>query len=95
MAPNWIVQLPGHHYDGAEPDGFMARDEVGSYLERYATGFQAPVREGVDVTSIRRDPGGRFVLRRRPDGSQRERSSSAPGRARQARASGAARSSPF
>jgi putative flavoprotein involved in K+ transport len=61
MAPNWIVQLPGHPYDGDDSDGFMARDEVVAYLERYAAGFQAPVREGVDVTAIQRDDGG-FLL---------------------------------
>ena len=38
----------GHHYDGDDPDGFMLRDEIVAYLERYADGFEAPVREGVD-----------------------------------------------
>ena len=28
VTPNWSVQLPGHHYDGDDPDGFMPRDEV-------------------------------------------------------------------
>src|SRR5262245_7067872 len=36
VTPNWSVRLPGHHYDGSEPDGFMARDEIVSYIERYA-----------------------------------------------------------
>ncbi len=62
MAPNWTFQLPGHPYDGEDPDAFMARDEVVAELERYAAEFQAPVREGVDVTSIERDPRGGFVL---------------------------------
>ena len=26
--PNWSVQLPGHPYDGDDPDGFMPRDEI-------------------------------------------------------------------
>jgi putative flavoprotein involved in K+ transport len=55
VTPNWSVQLPGHRYDGQDPDGFLPRDEVVAFLERYATGFQAPVREGVEVTSV--DPG--------------------------------------
>jgi putative flavoprotein involved in K+ transport len=63
MAPNWTLQLPGLHYDGDEPDAFMARDDVVAYLERYAAAFDAPAREGVDVTSIERDPDGRFLLR--------------------------------
>src|SRR3954469_19376888 len=62
VTPNWTVQLPGHPYDGDDPDGFMPRDEIAAYLERYAGGFQAPVREGLAVTSL--EPGGDegFVL---------------------------------
>jgi putative flavoprotein involved in K+ transport len=62
VTPNWSVQLPGHRYDGDDPDGFMLRDEVVSYLARYAAGFEAPVREGVDVTSLRPGRDGRFIL---------------------------------
>ena len=36
VTPNWFLQLPGHPYDGSHPDGFMPRDEVVPYLERYA-----------------------------------------------------------
>jgi putative flavoprotein involved in K+ transport len=61
VTPNWSVQLPGHHYDGNDPDGFMLREEVVSYLERYAAGFEAPVREGVEVTSLTR-AGDRFLV---------------------------------
>jgi len=63
VTPNWSVQLPGHPYDRDDPDGFMPRDEVVAYLERYAASCAAPVRDGVDVSSIR--PGGAdggFVL---------------------------------
>ena len=28
VTPNWTVQLPGHPYDGDDPDGFMPRDEI-------------------------------------------------------------------
>jgi putative flavoprotein involved in K+ transport len=58
VTPNWSVLLPGHPYDGDDPDGFMPRAEIVSYLERYARGFGSPVREGVEVTSLRpRRPG--------------------------------------
>lgn len=62
VTPNWSVQLPGHHYDKQDPDGFMPRDEIVGYLERYAAGFDAPLREGVEVTSIRPLAAGDFAL---------------------------------
>jgi putative flavoprotein involved in K+ transport len=62
VTPNWSVMLPGGHYDGPDPDGYMPRDEIVTFLERYAGGFGAEVREGVDVTSLEPRPGGGFVL---------------------------------
>jgi len=62
VTPNWTVRLPGHPYDGDDPDGFMPRDEIVAYLERYAAGFGAPVREGVEVTSLAVAPAGGFLL---------------------------------
>lgn len=52
VTPNWSVQLPGHPYDGNDPDGFMPRDDIVAYLERYAASAKAPVREGVNVQSV-------------------------------------------
>jgi putative flavoprotein involved in K+ transport len=60
VTPNWSVQLPGRPYDGDDPDGFMPRDELVDYLERYAAG--APVREGVEATSVRPRSDGGFEL---------------------------------
>ena len=62
VTPNWFVQLPGHPYDGDDPDGFMPRDEIVAYLERYAAGFEAPVREGIEVTALRPGDDGRLML---------------------------------
>jgi putative flavoprotein involved in K+ transport len=62
ISPNWSVRLPGHPYDGEDPDGFWTRDEVVVCLERYASAFGAPVRDGVEVMSLRRGSGGGFVL---------------------------------
>jgi putative flavoprotein involved in K+ transport len=62
VTPNWFVQLPGHPYDGDDPDGFMPRDEITRYLERYAAGFEAPVQEGVEVTTLQPGPDGGFLL---------------------------------
>jgi putative flavoprotein involved in K+ transport len=62
VTPNWTLQLPDFPYDGDDPDGFMPRDEVVAYLERYAEAIGAPVREGVDVTAVRPRPGGGLTL---------------------------------
>jgi putative flavoprotein involved in K+ transport len=62
MAPNWTTRLPGFAYDGDDPDGFMGRDELVAYLERYAAAFGAPVRENVAVTALCGRDGGGFVL---------------------------------
>jgi putative flavoprotein involved in K+ transport len=62
MAPNWTVQLPGHPYDGDDPEGFMHRDDVVAHLECYAAGFEAPVREGIEVTLVEPGPDGGFLL---------------------------------
>lgn len=58
VTPNWTVQLPGCDYQGDDPDGFMLRDEVVAYLQRYAASFAAPLRLGVEVTALRRDGAG-------------------------------------
>jgi len=62
VTPNWSVLLPGGQYEGEDPDGFMLRDEFVEYLERYAAGFDAPVRDGVAVTALGPGPEGGFVL---------------------------------
>jgi putative flavoprotein involved in K+ transport len=62
VTPNWSVRLPGHPYDGDDPDGFMPRDEIVAYLERYAAACDVPVHEGVEVTSLRRQRDGEFAL---------------------------------
>ena len=56
--PSWSVQLPGHPYDGPDPDGFLSREGIGAHLTAYATSIAVPVREGVAVTSLRRDTQG-------------------------------------
>jgi putative flavoprotein involved in K+ transport len=62
VTPNWSVRLPGLGYDGDEPDGYMARDELVAYLERYAGAVRAPVREGIAVRAIDRGASGALVL---------------------------------
>jgi len=62
VLPNWTLQLPGGHYKGSDPDGFMPRDNVVSHLAAYANSFVAPVREGVNVSSVYPGDDGRFNL---------------------------------
>jgi putative flavoprotein involved in K+ transport len=62
VTPNWMCCLPGYPYAGDDPDGFMARDEVVTYLEGYAESFNAPVREGVRVTAVEMAPRGYDVV---------------------------------
>ena len=44
--------MPGAEYNGPEPDGFMPRDEVVAYFERYAERFQVPVKYNTRVLSV-------------------------------------------
>ena len=61
VTPNWTMSLPGAPYAGDDPEGFVPRDEIVRYLERYASG--APVREGVGVDSLEPGSEGGFLLR--------------------------------
>jgi putative flavoprotein involved in K+ transport len=62
VTPNWTVQLPEGQYDGDDPDGFLLRDEIVAFLERYAERIGAPVREGVAVEAVERADDGGFVV---------------------------------
>jgi glycine/D-amino acid oxidase-like deaminating enzyme len=60
VTPNWSVMLPGYPYDGADPDGFMPRDEIVAFLKRHAASFSAPVKTAVTVDKV--ETGDRFEL---------------------------------
>ncbi len=62
VTPNWSVRLPGYPYDGDDPDGFMPRDEIVAYLERYAASFGCPVRTGIQVAAVRKDDHSGFEI---------------------------------
>lgn len=49
VTPNWCCKLPGFPYDGDDPDGFMLRDEIVDYIERFAASFDPPYREFIEV----------------------------------------------
>ncbi|MCP3425607.1 NAD(P)/FAD-dependent oxidoreductase [Rothia sp. AR01] len=55
--PAWHDRFPGLEFDGVSPDGFATKDQVADYFARYAEMIGAPIRCGVEVTSVRRLPG--------------------------------------
>ena len=54
LTPNWLSRLPGHRYEGPDPDGYMTMGEVVGFLEGFATVSGASVRTGTEVTAVRR-----------------------------------------
>ena len=58
LTPNWMSRFPGWSYRGADPDGFMTKQEFVAYLEDYANAASLPVITGATVQSVRHVPGG-------------------------------------
>jgi len=54
LTPNWLLRLPGQHYDGPDPDGYMGAAEVAQFIERYAADSPVPIRTRTAVTAVRR-----------------------------------------
>jgi putative flavoprotein involved in K+ transport len=52
LTPNSLARLPGHRYEGADPDGYMTMPEVIAFVARYAASSAAPVRTQTAVTSV-------------------------------------------
>ncbi|XYD08038.1 MSMEG_0569 family flavin-dependent oxidoreductase [Methylobacterium sp. NMS12] len=63
VTPNWQCDLPGHRYDGPDPDGFMRKDEIVAYLRAFVAKVAPPIREGVAVTRVARRDDGLFAVR--------------------------------
>ncbi|MCW0216473.1 MAG: MSMEG_0569 family flavin-dependent oxidoreductase [Pseudonocardia sp.] len=62
VTPNWQCALPGFPYDGGDPDGFMVRDEIVEYLEKFVASFEPPLAEGVRAERLRARTGGTFEI---------------------------------
>ena len=71
LTPNWQARLPGHRYDGSDPDGFMTVAEVIAFVSRFAASISAPVRTRTTVTSVRPSDDGYVVVTDRGDFSCR------------------------
>ena len=54
LTPNWQSRLPGYHYDGSDPDGYMTMREVIDFISRFAVQSTAPVRTHTTVTRVQR-----------------------------------------
>jgi len=52
VTPNWQCRLPGHPYPGGDPDGFMVKEEILGYLDRYVESSAPPLHEGVRVGEV-------------------------------------------
>jgi putative flavoprotein involved in K+ transport len=62
LTPNWQSRLPGLRYEGLEPDGYMTAGEVTEFIEHFAKVSGAPVRAGVNVTSVRQTDDGYHLM---------------------------------
>ena len=65
VTPNWMNRLPGFPYAGDDPDGFITRDEVVSYLEDYVELFNPPIEFNFPVTSIEKKKDYGYLVRGR------------------------------
>ncbi len=52
LTPNWMTRMPGHGYQGDDPDGFATASEVVSFLDAYRQSLAGPVLTGVTVTGV-------------------------------------------
>lgn len=63
VTPNWQCDLPGHPYEGSDPDGFMKRAEIIDYVQGFVAKVKPPIRENVAVTKVARRPEGGFSVK--------------------------------
>ncbi|WP_431875741.1 flavin-containing monooxygenase [Amycolatopsis sacchari] len=55
--PAWHDRFPGLEFGDLAPGDFASKDQIADYFEAYAEKIAAPVRTGVEVTSVRRHRG--------------------------------------
>lgn len=67
VTPSWSLNLPDYPYLG-DPDSFLTREEVVTYLEDFAATYSPNLRLGVRVNSIETAPGGHGYLVQTSDG---------------------------
>jgi putative flavoprotein involved in K+ transport len=62
LTPNRQSRLPGFHYEGPDPDGYMTMGEVIAFIAQYAGLSAAPVRTHTNVGSVTRTDDGYRVV---------------------------------
>src|SRR5215470_20174823 len=82
LTPNWQTRLPGYHYAGDDPDGFMPAAEVVATLSSYARRIGAPVHTATTVHTVRAVPQG-FEIKADDDVLHAQAVVLAPGRGNQ------------
>jgi putative flavoprotein involved in K+ transport len=61
--PNWTIEAPEYKYQSDNPEAFAPGREIVRFIQDYATFIKAPIRCGVDVTSLeRKSDSGRYLL---------------------------------
>jgi len=55
--PAWHDRFPGMEFPDLEPDAFASKEQVADYFVAYAEKIAAPIRCGVEVTSVQRHAG--------------------------------------
>ena len=61
--PNWTIEAPGYKYQSDNSEAFAPGREVVRFIQDYATFIKAPIRCGVEVTSLERaSDSGRYLL---------------------------------
>lgn len=61
--PAWHDRFPNAEFSGVSPDAFATKAQVVDYFEAYARQINAPIRTGVNVERLDRNPGRRgFTL---------------------------------
>jgi putative flavoprotein involved in K+ transport len=55
--PAWHDRFPGLEFTGLDPDGFAPKERVADYFVAYAEKVGAPIRCGVEVTSVSKNVG--------------------------------------
>ncbi len=57
--PAWHDRFPNMEFSSVGPDAFAPKEKVADYFEAYAKKFNAPIRCGVEVTSLTQKPDGK------------------------------------